>query len=99
VGLASLLGAEPPGTSEPKRMRTEKYMLRGTIKGAVCKFSMTVTEEGLHLYSSGAAILGGPGARGARSGFIIFGADSKSGTYVEVGEDKLGKRQRVTKVT
>ncbi len=99
VGLASLLGAEPPRTSEPKRMRTEKYMLRGTIKGAVCKFSMTVTEEGLHLYSSGAAILGGPGARGARSGFIIFGADSKSGTYVEVGEDKLGKRQRVTKVT
>ena len=75
--------ASPLAVTGKKETKIENYKLDGTIKGAVCKFSMTVTEPGQ--YSFG-AILGG---RGTRSGFIVFAADGKSATYTEIEDSKL----------
>lgn len=92
-GLSPLFG-EPAGLSEP-RTRTERYTLKGTLKGAVCKFTVTITQQGgLSLGSMGGILGGGD----SRSGFIVFADDGKSGTYAQVKDDKLGVRERIVRV-
>ncbi|MGD0791649.1 MAG: hypothetical protein ABR920_07740 [Terriglobales bacterium] len=89
--LAALL-ASPLAVSAKKETKIEKYTLDGTIKGAVCKFSMTVTEPGQYPFGS---ILGG---RGARSGFIVFAADGESATYAELTDNKLSAPAKIVKI-
>jgi tetratricopeptide (TPR) repeat protein len=91
ASLASLL-AVPLGASQHNATRVEKYTLDGTIKGAVCKFSMTVREPGQHSFG---AILG---RRGTRSGFIVFAADGKSARYTELKDNKLSAPARIVKI-
>ena len=74
--------------------RTENYTLVGTLRGSVCKFSITVTEPSQNVLGS----IGILGERGSRSGFIAFAADGKSGTYAELANDKLGSGIRIFKV-
>jgi tetratricopeptide (TPR) repeat protein len=91
--LASLALGLQAGPTEYKGTRIEKYTLDGTFKGAVCKFSMTVSEEG----QRGLRGIGMMGGRSMRTGFIVFAADCKSGTYAELTDDKLGSRVKIVK--
>ncbi len=88
--MAALLGS-PLAASAQRETKIENYKLDGTIKGAVCKFSMTVTEPGQ--YSFGAI----SGGRGARSGFIVFAADVKSATYAELKDDKPSSPAKIVR--
>lgn len=83
--------ASPLAGSAKKEPKIEKYALDGTIKGAVCKFSMTVTEPGHYPFG---LMLGGSDTR---SGFIVFAADGKSASYSEIKDSKLSAPARLAK--
>jgi len=89
VALASLMS--PGAPREPERKRVERYSLTGKLQGAVCKFALTVSDPELLDF----ALYGGGDAR---SGFMVFAADGKSGTYIEVKDDKLTERHDVRRV-
>lgn len=91
LGFAALLGLASADTPK-KQTKIENYVLDGSMNGAVCKFSMAVTQPGQYLLGS---ILGGPGTR---SGFIVFAADAKSATYAELTDDKLKSPERIVKI-
>jgi tetratricopeptide (TPR) repeat protein len=93
LSLASLVVASPLEPSEQGGTRIERYLLSGIFKGAVCKFSITVSEPG----QRGLRGIGMLGGRSTRTGFIIFAADGKSGTYAELADDKLGSRVKIVK--
>jgi len=89
--LAALLASSPLAASTKKDTKIENYTLDGTIKGAVCKFSMTVTEPVQHPFGS---IMGG---QGTRTGFIVFATDGKSATYAELTNNKFKAPERIAK--
>ena len=90
MSMASLLG-RVVSAAEPTTTRVERYTLNGTLKGAVCKFVITIREQGKPSFG---AILGGADKR---SGIIVFAADSKSGIYAEFNDGKLGDREKILK--
>jgi tetratricopeptide (TPR) repeat protein len=94
AGLGGLLFGGPPGGGEP-RTRTEKYTLKGTLKGAVCKFTITITQQGSVSLGTIGGILGGADSR---TGFIVFADDGKSGTYAQVKDERLGDRERIVRI-
>jgi hypothetical protein len=90
-GFYEALVASPVASSLKKEKKIEDYKLDGTIKGAVGKFSMTVTEPGQHLLGSMR------GGQLTRSGFIAFAVDGKSATYAEIADNKLGSPAKILK--
>jgi tetratricopeptide (TPR) repeat protein len=84
--------ASPLAVTGKKEAKIENYTLDGTIKGAVCKFSVTVTEPGQHPFGS---MWGG---QGTRSGFIVFATDGKSATYAELTDNKLNIPAKIAKI-
>jgi hypothetical protein len=89
-GFGNILGM--PGE---KTIKTEIYTFEGTFTGTVCKFTVRSKISGANLYSSLAALGGGSKSR---EGFIVFDDGDKWGTYAEVKDTKVGKREVIVRI-
>jgi tetratricopeptide (TPR) repeat protein len=84
--IGQILGGSKPAP------RIERYILKGPLTGAVCRFELTVTE-----LSEYPAITGLWGQPGPKSGFIVFADDGRRADYVEVADGKLGQIEKLTR--
>jgi len=89
--LSALLGGATAGPTVP---RVELYSLKGVMAGAVCEFTLAVSDEDQATHPGLGSILGAE----SRSGFIVFSTEEKSGTYVELKDEKLGGRKKIMKL-
>jgi len=87
------------GSTETKIDRIESYSIQGTFTGAVCQFTLTVTDKTLRALPSINALSALYGTAGAsKSGFLVFEADGMRGLYTELTDQKLGEPQPISRV-
>jgi hypothetical protein len=79
-------------------LRIDRYIFEGKLTGAVCDFTINVTEtpQNAGVYLSAATLLAGLGGN-KKSGFVVFASDGRSATYVELAAGKIGKLKQATK--
>ena len=87
-----LLGLSSLRTEAGPEKRIEDYALRGTLRGRVCTFKLTIESRGASGHLS--AIDRSPITK---SGHIVFEQDGLSATISEVEDDKLKKPYLITK--
>jgi tetratricopeptide (TPR) repeat protein len=73
-----------------KISKVEKYDLVGTMTGALCRFTLTVSPQSEPPWAN----VVGPQTK---PGFIVFAANGKSGMYAELKDNSLDSRVRVEK--
>jgi tetratricopeptide (TPR) repeat protein len=74
-------------------VKTDTHAFEGKMRGAVCEYVITIAEKGLP--DPIRALIG---SSNAKSGFIVFEPDGKSGAYVELSGGKLGKIEVLNKL-
>ncbi len=83
----------------PKEPKIESYSIQGKLIGAVCQFTLTVTDKTPRMLPAINALSALYGAAGtSKSGFLVFEADGTRALYTELADLKLGEPQPISRV-
>jgi len=95
-GFSAILSGSVAPEEPPK---IETYSFRGTLIGAVCQFTLAVTDKAqraLPAVNALSALLGAVPT--VKSGFLVFESDGRGAIYAELVERKVGELQQITRI-